>query len=116
MDYSNVKKEQLEVCNEYQSEFLETLPLSKLGISKNVKSGILPINGLRILPEGDTNGWYIWAGEELSKNADFFEPLHAFHLNEWVLDIEKYLGLAAGWRFLIAGDYVDVWFDKELIE
>ena len=28
--------------------------------------------------------------------------------------IKKYLGLAPGWRFLIAGDYEDVWFDERL--
>jgi hypothetical protein len=40
----------------------------------------LPLNGLRHAPEGDTCGWYIWAGEELSDDSAFFEPLHVEHL------------------------------------
>jgi hypothetical protein len=28
----------------------------------------------------------------------------------------KYLGLAAGWRFLFAPNYEDVWQDKSLLE
>jgi len=35
----------------------------KVGIARNVTSGLMPINGLRHPPEGDTTGWYIWAGE-----------------------------------------------------
>jgi hypothetical protein len=91
------------------------LPQSKVGIALNVKSGQLPINGLRHPVEGDSSGWYIWAGEELDSSPDFFKPLHVEHLHEWCPDAEKYLSLPPGWRFLIAGDYEDVWFDKSLL-
>ncbi|WP_429851321.1 immunity protein Imm33 domain-containing protein [Brevibacillus porteri] len=30
---------------------------------RNEREGVLPLNGLRIHPEHDTTGWYIWAGE-----------------------------------------------------
>ena len=64
---------------------------------------------------GDTSGWYIWAGEEFSKDPNFFMPLHIGHLKEWCPEIVKYLGLGPGWRFLIAPGYEDVWEDKSLL-
>ena len=64
-------------------------------LSLNVKKGMLPVNGLRHWPEGDTSGWYIWAGE-YSEDPDFFKPLHIEHLMEWCPWVEKYLGLAPG--------------------
>lgn len=88
----------------------------KVGIASNVKQGIRPVNGLRHPPEGDTTGWYIWAGEELSDQPDFFNPLHVEHLKQWCPEIQKYLGLPPGWRFLIDGDFVDVWYDESLLK
>jgi hypothetical protein len=61
-------------------------------------------------------GWYIWKGEEMSSNPDFFVPLHVEHVEEWVPGIEKYLGLGPGWRFLLTEDYMDVWYDETLFE
>jgi len=77
--------------------------------------GKTPINGLRHLQQGDTSGWYIWCGEEFSSRPNFFSPLHAKHLIERCPDIVKFLGLVPGNRFLVAGDYVDVWFDESLL-
>ena len=68
------------------------------------------------MPEAGTCGWYIWAGEELSDTPDFFKPLHAAHIREWCPQVEPYLGLAPGWRFLITGNYEDVWFDPSLLK
>lgn len=111
----DIKNLQREVCLKYDAPFYHSDSHLKLGISTNVMSGILPINGLRIKPEGDTVGWYIWAGEELSNDSDFFQPLHVEHIKEWMPKVEKYLGLPPGWRFLIANDYEDVWFDESLL-
>ncbi|MFV1457974.1 DUF4262 domain-containing protein, partial [Bacillus mycoides] len=47
---------------------------------------------------------------------DFFLPLHVQHIDEWAPEIKKYLGLPPGWRFLIAGDYEDVWYDPNLFD
>ncbi len=109
-------KEQKTLCQKYKANFLEVQSTMKLGISSNVRDGIIPINGLRHHPEDGTTGWFIWAGEELSQDDDFFLPLHVEHLDEWAPSIKKYLGLAPGWRFLIAGDYEDVWYDPNLLE
>ena len=43
-------------------------------------------------------------------------PLHVSHLVERNSQVVRYLGLPAGWRFLIAGDHQDVWFDPMLLE
>jgi hypothetical protein len=112
MDYN---KEQKLICERYGSSFYESPVLMKVGISQNIKDGIWPINGLRHPLEGDTTGWYIWAGE-YSTDPDFFFPLHVEHLKEWCPKVLKYLGLAPGWRFLLANDYEDVWQDLSLLE
>lgn len=112
---TEITKIQRLVCNEFNADFVSSPEDMKVGISRNVKQGVIPINGLRHSPEGDTTGWYIWGGEEFSEEPDFFVPLHVAHLGEWCPDIKKYLSLPPGYRFLIAGDYVDVWFDESLL-
>lgn len=106
---------QKQVCRKFGAQFLSAPDASKVGISLNVRDGVVPINGLRHPPEGDTSGWYIWAGEELSNGTEFFKPLHIEHLDNWCPQIKKYLGLAPGWRFLITNAYEDVWFDESLL-
>ena len=76
----------------------------------------LPLNGLRHLPTDNTCGWYLWAGEEMSDDVGYFKPMHAFHLIERCPQLIPYLGLPAGWRFLVTDDYEDVWFDQKLLE
>ena len=108
--------EQRKICQKYSSDYVDAPDDLKVGISENVRDGVVPINGLRHPPEGDTSGWYIWAGEQYSDAADFFKPLHIEHLDEWNPLIKKYLGLAPGWRFLVTKDYEDVWFDEALLD
>ncbi|MDT4329175.1 hypothetical protein RPD76_04605 [Methylomonas sp. MV1] len=110
-----VEDKQREICIRFGSEFYKCDSNLKVGISRNIKEGVKPIHGLRIIPEGDTNGWYIWAGD-WSDADDFFVPLHAIHLSEWVPQVLPYLGLSPGWRFLIAENYEDVWKDNELLD
>ena len=105
----------MELCHKYGTNYCPLPDGSKVGISLNVRDGVVPVNGLRHSPEGDTTGWYIWAGEEMSTAPDFFKPLHVEHLQEWCPDIQKYLGLPPGWRFLVANDYEDVWYDESLL-
>jgi hypothetical protein len=107
--------QQRAMCEQHGAEFAPAPDDMKVGIARNVREGILPIHGLRHPPMGDTTGWYIWAGGEPSDDPDFFVPLHVKHLNTWCPDIVRFLGLPAGWRFLIAGDYEDVWQDLSLL-
>lgn len=106
---------QKEVCARYGSAWHEAPLEGKVGISRNVRSGLLPINGLRHPPVGDTTGWYIWAGETLSTDPSFFEPLHVAHLAAWCPDVLPFLGLQPGFRFLIAPGIEDVWEDQTLL-
>jgi hypothetical protein len=108
--------ERMKLCSKYGAEFLDADPQLTVGIALNVREGLWPINGLRIKPEGTATGWFIWAGEVASDAADFYKPLHTFHIDEWSPLISKYLGLSPGWRFLVTPDYEDVWFDPKLLE
>ena len=109
-------EQQRALCTRYNVALLPTAEFDKIGIARNVKSGIQPINGLRHPPCRNSSGWYIWASEHLSNEEDFFLPLHAVHLEEWCPAVIKFLGLPAGWRFLIAEGYEDVWFDPALLQ
>lgn len=113
---SDVIHHQHAVCRKYGASWFGAPEHLKVGIARNVRTGLMPLNGLRHPPEGDTTGWYIWAGEELSDAPDFFEPLHVAHLAEWCPAALKYLGLPPGWRFLTAGAYEDVWADPTLLD
>ena len=111
----DTRKLQEGICRRYTAEFLPPTPGTKLGISRTVKEGLRPLNGLRHRVEGDTCGWYIWAGEEFSDAPDFFVPLHVDHVAEWCPEVIPFLGLAPGWRFLLADGYEDAWQDPSLL-
>lgn len=110
-------EEQFRICKKYGAEFCPPKEGSTLGIAWNVKErNIYPINGLRHPPEGQTNGWYIWAGNQINiEDDDFFVPLHISHIGEWNPRVLRFLALPPGWRFLVADDYEDVWFDENLL-
>lgn len=112
----DIEQSQREVCRKYDAPF-ERLDFNlKLGIAADFFSGKIPLNGLRHQPENETCGWFLWAGEALSQEDDYFKPLHVFHLIEKCPTVLKYLGLPPGWRFLVAGDYEDVWLDETLLK
>jgi hypothetical protein len=73
------------------------------------------MNGLRHPQENGTTGWYIWFGDKFSEAADFFEPVHTYHIYEDYPEVVKLLGLPPGYRFLLADDYLDVWYDPSLL-
>jgi hypothetical protein len=116
MEYTeDLEARQRQICERYGSAFVASPTDLKVGISENTKENLMPLNGLRHAPEGGTTGWYIWRGEEINESPDFFKPLHVTHLETWCPEALPFLGLAPGWRFLKAGDYLDVWFDKNLV-
>ena len=109
-----VQREQ-SVCEWAGVEPLAPEPGTKLGIAL-ATLGKKPINGLRHNPKNGTNGWYIWCGTELSEDPEFFDSLHVEHIREYLPEVEEYLALPPGYRFLIDGnDYEDVWFEDELL-
>jgi len=105
---------QKEFCRNRGIEYVPSPSESNLGFALSTK-GKTPINGLRHRPQGDTCGWYLWCGETFSRSPDFFSPLHVKHVYEDHSEIRKLLGLAPGYRFLLAGDYLDVWFDQSIL-
>jgi len=109
-------QKQIKKCQEHNVMPFPTQDHLRLGITPNVRDKIYPINGLRIMPENNTSGWYIWAGEKLSEDPDFFVPLHINHLENWCDEIIQFLLLPPCWRFLIAPNYEDVWFDEEVLK
>jgi len=115
LDEQSIEDQQKAICRKYGVDFSTCSTDLKVGIALNVRDGIQPINGLRHPPKGDTTGWYLWAGEEWSDRDDFFKPLHVAHLTDWCPIVLPFLGLPAGWRFLIASDHEDVWYDEALL-
>ena len=103
------------MCRKYGAAYLASPRDMKIGISGNVGTGLWPINGLRHTPEGCTTGWYVWVGQELSTACDLFSPLHVSHLRARCPEVEKYLGLGPGWRFIFDETYEDGWFDELLL-
>jgi hypothetical protein len=101
-------------CLEQSAPYVATPGDTKTGFALSTK-GQIPIHGLRHPLKGETSGWYIWCGQEFSDAADFFDPLHTRHLYEDYPELVKLLGLAPGYRFLLAGDHLDVWYDASLL-
>lgn len=106
-----LRKQQEELCGRFATAVMESPDELKVGISKNVREGAFPINGVRVQPENDTTGWYLWVGE-WSDDPDFFVPLHVKHLAEWCPVVIPYLLLPTGWRFQLAPNHEDVWLDE----
>jgi len=103
-----------EICARHGSEFSPPEPLQKLGLALGSLSD-LPLNALRHVPKGGTSGWYIWGGTEMSPDPDFFQPLHVSHIAQYCPELLPYMGLAPGWRVLLAPEQTEVWFDENLL-
>jgi hypothetical protein len=106
--------QQAAFCAARQVEFVASPGNLKSGFAISTE-GLVPINGLRHPSTSGTTGWYIWCGEQFSEEPDFFAPIHTTHIYEMYPQLVRLLGLAPGFRFLLAGDYLDVWFDPALL-
>ena len=113
-DQVQIEEAQKAVCKQFGADFVVSLPDSKIGFAAPT-AGQMPVNGLRHPPTIGTSGWYIWCGESFSEARDFFEPRCTYHFYDERHEVVRLLGLAPGWRFLLAGDYLDVWFDEKLL-
>ena len=112
----NVSEAQAAICKRFAVAPLSVLPSAMAGVTPLSRTDLQPVNGLRHPVENDASGWFIWAGEVLPHEDDAFETMHLSHLDEVRPEIVPYLALPPGWRFLIAPDYVDVWFDATLLD
>lgn len=104
------------VCERFGAEFHPPFEKTISGVSVDCFNNTYPFNGMRCVPGPGENGWYFWCGEELGQGDDFFQPMHVFHVADARPEIAKFLALPPGWRFLVAMDYEDVWFDASLLE
>jgi hypothetical protein len=102
------------VASQYGAVFTPALPQDKAGVALSTLS-LLPLNALRHPPGGGTSGWYIWGGVATSADPNFFQPLHVEHLATYCPAIIPFLGLAPGWRVLLAPNRQEVWFDDKLL-
>jgi len=115
LNESEIRLNQKEVCKKFKTSFCECSLDLKVGLSKGARDGLIPLNGLRHTPDQGTTGWYIYAGLEFSSDDGFFEPIHAAHLITSAPHLLQYLGLPPGWRFLLAENHEDIWFDESLL-
>jgi hypothetical protein len=111
----SLEDKQRAICQKYSAEYCPPASRSKVGLSRDVDTNIEPLNGLRHPPQGDSSGWYIWRGPELSDAEDYFQPMHVEHIPQECLEAADFLALPPGWRFLVAPGHVDVWFDEALL-
>jgi hypothetical protein len=116
MDDDDARREtaQRAMCAEMKVSF-EAAPPDWISGFATQTIGRLPLNGLRHSTTQGTTGWYLWCGEESSQEKDFYQPTHTEHLYRDFPMISKLMGLPPGYRFLVAGEYVDVWFDPSLL-
>src|SRR5262249_45533252 len=107
--------DQERVCRTYGALPDPPAPTQMAGVALASLSQ-LPLNGLRHPAEAGTCGWYIWGGEVLREDANFFQPIHVVHLGDHCPEAVPFLALPPGWRFLIAPGHVDVWKDVTLLD
>lgn len=107
--------QQVQICRRFGSKVEPPAPDTKVGIALSTLAQ-RPLNALRHPPEGGTSGWYIWGGETLSDDPEFFQPLHVSHLSEYCPELLPYLALVPGWRILLAPEQEEVWYDESLLQ
>jgi len=92
---------EIEICRRFRLSGQTPGPEKKVGIALLTLS-LKPLNALRHQPEGETCGWYIWGGEELSQDPELFQPVNVSDLPRYCLQLLPYLALAPGFRVLLA--------------
>lgn len=105
---------QLDICREYGSPFEPPREDEKLGVAIATLQ-LAPLNALRHPPEYGTCGWYVWGGETLPQDPEFFHPLHVYDLGSHAPQLVPFLALAPGWRVLLAPGQIEAWHDPSLL-
>jgi len=112
---TNVAEEQHRVCNRLGASYEPPQAGSKVGVALQT-FGAQPLNALRHPAEQATSGWYIWWGDTLTEDPEFFQPLHVEHLSDRCPELLSYLALPPGWRVQLAPGHEDAWYDGKLLE
>ena len=110
MNDTLITHEQQRICDKYQLPAQPPEPMVALAIGSLEQS---PIYGTRIaLPENGTMSWFIHCGEH-SEALDFYQALHATHLQEMLPQVLDYLALPSGAKFILDRQgYEDVWLEQ----
>lgn len=113
MAEGEIPAEQLQTCGKVGARPFDT-PLDLIaGLGHRLDQ--MPINGLRHVPRDGTSGWYIWSGGEIDEtDGSFFRPTHLTHIVEALPQVARYLALPPGWRFLVAPEQEDIWYDPTI--
>lgn len=104
---------QQDICVKYGTLMVPCTNGVTIGVSRGLRSEVLPINGVRVAPQGDSSGWFIWSGD-WSDDPAFFVPLHVEHLAHWCPLAVPFLLLPPGWRFQVAPGHEDAWLDPDV--
>ncbi|WP_312437341.1 hypothetical protein [Janthinobacterium sp.] len=106
----NITEKQQRICDRYGLRAQPSEPMVAVATGSLEQS---PIYGTRIdLPENGTISWFIHCGDH-SDALDFYQPLHASHLQELLPQVLAYLALPSGARFIVdRSGYEDVWMDE----
>ena len=75
----------------------------------------LPLNGVRIYPESGCCGWYVWGGPETAVDSGEFSRMHISYVPKYLPEIDRFLALPPGFRFLKAGAHTDVTYDQGVL-
>jgi len=104
------------VCERFQVEWVEWPRGLKVGVARNVRSGLAPFERTSPSPAGRSHRLVLVGGRSAVPGPGLLLPLHVEHLAEWCPAAIPYLGLPPGWRFLVAPGREDVWFDENLLD
>ena len=106
-----VFEEQKLLCAKYGVKFYSCGPDDRAGVALATLLNE-PVHGSRERNEDGTSSWYIWAGE-YSTDPDFYQPLCAGHIENYLPLVMPYLALPPGYKFIIdRNGYEDVWIDE----
>ena len=105
----NTTEQQQRICEKYGLPVQQPEPMVAVATNSLEQS---PIYGTRIaLPENGSISWFIHCGDH-SDAPDFYQPLHASHLQELLPQVLAYLALPSGAKFILdRAGYEDVWMD-----
>jgi hypothetical protein len=109
-----IQEAQKITCKKHGVEFVPVIDTAISGFARSTL-GLNPVNGFRHPVQNDTSGWYIWCGDEFLPSPDFFASVLTKHLYDELPQIVPFLALPPGSRFLLSGNYVDIWFDEDLL-
>ncbi|WP_438874963.1 immunity protein Imm33 domain-containing protein [Winogradskya consettensis] len=108
---------QRRVCRRLGVPSLRPGPGTITGVALGRATELEPLNAIRHLPVGQSNGWYVWRGGQIPQDDDeFFSPVHIEHAKDHFPGLLPYLALPPGFGVILAPGYEDVWQDQGLLD